>query len=101
VIATSQINFCENGSSAIILSITHSYWMSIPHSYIVNSLTINTHMPHTIFLELKELEQHKVRGFLLDTPCQVVLTLGAEFPLSPQDLCGTVAGSGVELLVQD
>jgi hypothetical protein len=53
------------------------------------------------FLELKELEQHKVRGFLLHTPCKVVLALGAKFPLSPQDLCGMVAGSGVELLVQD
>jgi hypothetical protein len=42
-----------------------------------------------------------VRDFLLHTPCQVVLALGTEFPLSPQDLCGMVAGSGVELLVQD
>jgi hypothetical protein len=62
----------------------------------------STHICHVpSFFELKELEQHKVRGFLLHTPCQVVLALGTEFPLSPQDLCGTVAGSGVELLVQD
>jgi hypothetical protein len=54
-----------------------------------------------LFLELKELEQHKVRDFILHTPCQVVLTLSAESSSSPQDLCGTVAGSGVELLVQD
>jgi hypothetical protein len=56
MIATSQINFCENDRTTKLIKyvIKTMYWMSIPHSYIVNSSVINTHTPRAIFFGTKK-----------------------------------------------